>query len=148
MFAPKITKFHYSSNPVNAGLGEAIGLPVASPVGIAVHRSIISEIIGVGWVVWVQGSVQAVVQAVIQAVVWVGKVILSATVFRASGVNNMCVSNVHDISIVGDAVSMDDKIAIGWAIWGWGLLCDLGEWEVFQNQWAVRMLNCLNRGVA
>ena len=68
--------------------------------------------------------------------------------FRASGVDNMCVSNVHDISIVGDAVSMDNEIAIGWVIWGWGLLCNLVKWKVFQNQRAVGVLKDLNRGVA
>ena len=102
-----------------AGLGEAICLPVASPVRIAVHRH------GDGQVTW------------IREVIW------------ESGVDDTGVSDVQSVSgpKVVAMVSMDDKVAVRWTVWRWGFLCNLFKWEVLQNQQAVWTLVDLNRGI-
>ena len=79
------------------GLGEAICLPVASPVWIAVHGPGGSE------------------------VVWIREVIRIAAVIWESGVDNMGISDIQSVSgpKVIATVSTDDKVAVRWVVWRW-----------------------------
>ena len=93
-------------------LSEAVGFPVGPPNGSSTFHGP-----GGGEVVWVR------------EVVWI------AVVVRESGVNSTGVSDVHSVSIpnVTATVSMDDKVAVRWAVQGRGFSGCLVEREVLKN---------------
>ena len=89
---------------------EAVCFPVGSPVGNnTFHRT--AEVIG----------------EVVTVVV------------RAIGVDNMCVGDVKGFcgAQVVSAASVDDKVSVGWKVWGRCFSGNLVKREVLQNNWTL-----------